>query len=209
MNNNTVNLATLCPSLIRTDIKTMTIQDIQKEVDEICAWFDMMWPFDKSLVAKKIPVSWMEKDKKAVGQASRRRVNGVYKYSIVFGKTYMQNATVTGFHSTILHEVLHCIENGNRDGWSHTGLWKERAAIISRITPYQISRCVQASEITPEYQKIQMAKKRYAIACEDCDYTANYQRKGKIFQYVEKGNAYGFYMCPKCGSAHLKAKYLY
>lgn len=209
MNNNTVSFTTLCPSLTRTDTKTMTIQDIQKEVDEICVWFDLMWPFDKSLVAKKISVSWMEKDIKTVGRASRRWVNGAYKYSIIFGKAYMQNVTATGFHSTILHEVLHCIESGHRDGWSHTGLWKERAAIISRITHIQISRCVQASEITPEYQKIQMAKQRYSIVCEDCDYTANYQRKGKIFQYIEKGNAYGFYMCPKCGGSHLKAKYLY
>ena len=34
------------PSLSRTDTKTMAIQDIQKEVDEICVWFDQMWPFD-------------------------------------------------------------------------------------------------------------------------------------------------------------------
>ena len=31
-----------CPSLSHIDTKTMTIQDIQKEMDEICVWFDQM-----------------------------------------------------------------------------------------------------------------------------------------------------------------------
>lgn len=193
-----------CPSLSRTDTKTMTIQDIQKEVDEICVWFDQMWPFDKSMVAKKIPVSWMKGSSKTVGRASRRRVGGVYKYSIEFSKEFLNATTPVGFHSTILHECLHCIEYNGRDGWSHTGLWKSRAIDITNRTPFDINRTVQKSEITPEYQKIMMAKYKYKIVC-DCGWECPRQRMSQSFRYIADGNKNGRYYCPNCGSKNLKA----
>lgn len=193
-----------CPSLSRTDTKTMTIQDIQKEVDEICVWFDQMWPFDKSMVAKKIPVSWMKGSSKTVGRASRRRVGGVYKYSIEFSKEFLNATTPVGFHSTILHECLHCVEYNGRNGWSHTGLWKSRAIDITNRTPFDINRTVQKSEITPEYQKIMMAKYKYKIVC-DCGWECPRQRMSQSFRYIANGNQNGRYYCPQCGSKNLKA----
>lgn len=191
------------PSLSRTDTKTMTIQDIQKEVDEICVWFDQMWPFDKSMVAKKIPVSWMKSSSKTVGRASRRRVGGVYKYSIEFSKEFLNATTPVGFHSTILHECLHCIEYDGRDGWSHTGLWKSRAIDITNRTPFDINRTVQKSEITPEYQKIMMAKYKYNIVCE-CGWSCPRQRISDSVREIANGNLRKRYYCPKCGSRNLK-----
>lgn len=192
-----------CPSLSRTDTKTMTIQDIQKEVDEICVWFDQMWPFDKSMVAKHIPVSWMKRSTKTVGRASRRRVSGVYKYSIEFSKEFLNATTPAGFHSTILHECLHCIEYNGRDGWSHTGLWKSRAIDITNRTPFDINRTVQKSEITPEYQKIMMAKYKYNIVCE-CGWSCPRQRISDSVREIVNGNLRKRYYCPKCGSKNLK-----
>lgn len=192
-----------CPSLSRTDTKTMTIQDIQKEVDEICVWFDQMWPFDKSMVAKKIPVSWMKSSSKTVGRASRRRVGGVYKYSIEFSKEFLNATTPVGFHSTILHECLHCIEYDGHDGWSHTGLWKSRAIDITNRTPFDINRTVQKSEITPEYQKIMMAKYKYNIVCE-CGWSCPRQRISDSVREIANGNLRKRYYCPKCGSKELK-----
>ena len=192
-----------CPSLSRTDTETMTIQDIQKEVDEICVWFDQMWPFDKSMVAKKIPVSWMKGSSKTVGRASRRRVGGVYKYSIEFSKEFLNATTPVGFHSTILHECLHCIEYNGRDGWSHTGLWKSRAIDITNRTPFNINRTVQKSEITPEYQKIMMAKYKYNIVCE-CGWSCPRQRISDSVREIANGNLRKRYYCPKCGSKNLK-----
>lgn len=192
-----------CPSLSRTDTKTMTIQDIQKEVDEICVWFDQMWPMDKSMVAKKIPVSWMKGSSKTVGRASRRRVGGVYKYFIEFSKEFLNATTPVGFHSTILHECLHCIEYNGRDGWSHTGLWKSRAIDITNRTPFDINRTVQKSEITPEYQKIMMAKYKYKIVC-DCGWECPRQRMSQSVRDIANGNKNGWYYCPKCGSRNLK-----
>ena len=192
-----------CPSLSRTDTKTMTIQDIQKEVDEICVWFDQMWPFDKSMVDKHIPVSWMKRSSKTVGRASRRRVGGVYKYSIEFSKEFLNATTSVGFHSTILHECLHCIEYNGRDGWSHTGLWKSRAIDITNRTPFDINRTVQKSEITPEYQKIMMAKYKYNIVCE-CGWSCPRQRISDSVREIASGNLRKRYYCPKCGSKNLK-----
>ena len=192
-----------CPSLSRTDTKTMTIQDIQKEVDEICVWFDQMWPFDKSMVAKHIPVSWMKRSTKTVGRASRRRVGGVYKYSIEFSKEFLNATTPVGFHSTILHECLHCIEYNGCDGWSHTGLWKSRAIDITNRTPFDINRTVQQNEITPEYQKIMMAKYKYNIVCE-CGWSCPRQRISDSVREIANGNLRKRYYCPKCGSKNLK-----
>ena len=191
------------PSLSRTDTKTMTIQDIQKEVDEICVWFDQMWPFDKSMVAKKIPVSWMKRSTKTVGRASRKRVMGIYRYSIEFSREFLHATTPIGFHSTILHECLHCIESGNRDGWSHTGLWKERAEMITRTTPFDINRAVQENEITPEYQKIMMAKYKYKVVC-TCGWECPRQRMTQSLRDIANGNKNGWYCCPKCASRDLK-----
>ena len=181
----------------------MTIQDIQKEVDEICVWFDQMWPFDKSMVAKHIPVSWMKRSTKTVGRASRRRVGGIYKYSIEFSKEFLNATTPVGFHSTILHECLHCIEYNGRDGWSHTGLWKSRAIDITNRTPFDINRTVQKSEITPEYQKIMMAKYKYNIVCE-CGWSCPRQRISDSVREIANGNLRKRYYCPKCGSKNLK-----
>lgn len=192
-----------CPSLSRTDTKTMTIQDIQKEVDEICVWFDQMWPFDKSMVDKHIPVSWMKRSSKTVGRASRRKVGGVYKYSIEFSKEFLNATTPVGFHSTILHECLHCIEYNGRDGWSHTGLWKSRVIDITNRTPFDINRTVQKSEITPEYQKIMMAKYKYNIVCE-CGWSCPRQRISDSVREIANGNLRKRYYCPKCGSKNLK-----
>ena len=198
-----LNYKNFVPSLSRTDTKTMTIQDVQKEVDEICVWFDQMWPFDKSMVAKKIPVSWMKSSSKTVGRASRRRVGGVYKYSIEFSKEFLNATTPVGFHSTILHECLHCIEYDGRDGWSHTGLWKSRAVDITNRTPFDINRTVQKSEITPEYQKIMMAKYKYNIVCE-CGWSYPRQRISDSVREIANGNLRKRYYCPKCGSRNLK-----
>lgn len=190
-----------CPSLSRTDTKTMTIQDIQKEVDEICVWFDQMWPFDKSMVAKHIHVSWMKRSIKSVGRTYRKRVAGAYKYSIELNKEFFNTTNPSGFHSTILHECLHCVESGNRDGWSHKGLWKNRAIDITNRTPFDINRTVQQNEITPEYQKIMMSKYKYNIVCE-CGWNCPRQRMSKPVKEIANGNKH--YYCPKCGSKNLK-----
>lgn len=192
-----------CPSLSRTDTKTMTIQDIQKEVDEICVWFDQMWPFDKSMVSKHIPVSWMKRSSKTVGRASRKKVMGVYKYSMEFSQEFLHATTPTGFHSTILHECLHCIESGNRDGWSHTGLWKSRAIDITNRTPFDINRTVQQNEITPEYQKIMMARYKYKVVC-SCGWECPRQRMTQSLRDIANGNKNGWYYCPKCASRNIK-----
>lgn len=199
----TLSYQKFVPSLSRTDTKTMTIQDIQKEVDEICVWFDKMWPFDKSMVAKHIPVSWMKRSSRSVGRASRRRVMGVYKYTMEFSKEFLQNTTPTGFHSTILHECLHCVESGSRDGWSHTGLWKERAILLSNITPFDINRTVQQNEITPEYQKIMMARYKYKVVC-DCGWECPRQRMTQSLRDIANGNKNGWYYCPICASRNIK-----
>lgn len=196
-----------CPSLSRTDTKTMTIQDIQKEVDEICVWFDQMWPMDKSMVDKHIPVSWMKRSSaKSVGRTYRRRIGGVYKgvytYTIELNRELLTAMNPVGFHSTILHECLHCVESVNRDGWSHTGLWKERAIKLSNITPFDIKRTVQRDEVTPEYQKILMSKYKYNIVCE-CGWSCPRQRMSKPVKEIASGKPYGYY-CPKCGSKNLK-----
>lgn len=190
------------PSLSRTDTKTMTIQDIQKEVDEICIWFDQMWPMDKSMVDKHIPVSWMTKSVKAVGRACRKRVAGNYKYSIEFSQEFLHATNPVGFHSTILHECLHCVESVSRNGWGHTGLWKERAIKLSNITPFDIKRTVQQNEVTPEVRKIMMAKYKYNIVCE-CGWSCPRQRMSKPVKEIASGKPYGYY-CPKCGSKNLK-----
>lgn len=190
------------PSLSRTDTKTMTIQDIQKEVDEICVWFDQMWPMDKSMVDKHIPVSWMTKSVKAVGRACRKRVAGNYKYSIEFSQEFLHATNPVGFHSTILHECLHCVESVSRNGWGHTGLWKERAIKLSNITPFDIKRTVQQNEVTPEVRKIMMAKYKYNIVCE-CGWNCPRQRMSKPVKEIASGKPYGYY-CPKCGSKNLK-----
>lgn len=190
------------PSLSRTDTKTMTIQDIQKEVDEICVWFDQMWPMDKSMVDKHIPVSWMTKSVKAVGRACRKRVAGIYKYSIEFSQEFLHATNPVGFHSTILHECLHCVESISRNGWGHTGLWKERAIKLSNITPFDIKRTVQQNEVTPEVRKIMMAKYKYNIVCE-CGWNCPRQRMSKPVKEIASGKPYGYY-CPKCGSKNLK-----
>lgn len=190
------------PSLSRTDTKTMTIQDIQKEVDEICVWFDQMWPMDKSMVDKHIPVSWMTKSVKAVGRACRKRVAGNYKYSIEFSQEFLHATNPVGFHSTILHECLHCVESVSRNGWGHTGLWKERAIKLSNITLFDIKRTVQQNEVTPEVRKIMMAKYKYNIVCE-CGWNCPRQRMSKPVKEIASGKPYGYY-CPKCGSKNLK-----
>lgn len=190
------------PSLSRTDTKTMTIQDIQKEVDEICVWFDQMWPMDKSMVDKHIPVSWMTKSVKAVGRACRKRVAGNYKYSIEFSQEFLHATNPVGFHSTILHECLHCVESVSRNGWGHTGLWKERAIKLSNIIPFDIKRTVQQNEVTPEVRKIMMAKYKYNIVCE-CGWNCPRQRMSKPVKEIASGKPYGYY-CPKCGSKKLK-----
>ena len=190
------------PSLSRTDTKTMTIQDIQKEVDEICVWFDQMWPMDKSMVDKHIPVSWMTKSIKAVGRACRKKVAGNYKYSIEFSQEFLHATNPVGFHSTILHECLHCVESVSRNGWGHTGLWKERAIKLSNITPFDIKRTVQQNEVTPEVRKIMMAKYKYNIVCE-CGWNCPRQRMSKSVKEIASGKPYGYY-CPKCGSKNLK-----
>lgn len=190
------------PSLSRIDTKTMTIQDIQKEVDEICVWFDQMWPMDKSMVDKHIPVSWMTKSVKAVGRACRKRVAGNYKYSIEFSQEFLHATNPVGFHSTILHECLHCVESVSRNGWGHTGLWKERAIKLSNITPFDIKRTVQQNEVTPEVRKIMMAKYKYNIVCE-CGWNCPRQRMSKPVKEIASGKPYGYY-CPKCGSKNLK-----
>ena len=190
------------PSLSRTDTKTMTIQDIQKEVDEICIWFDQMWPMDKSMVDKHIPVSWMTKSVKAVGRTYRKRVAGTYKYSIEFSQEFLHATNPIGFHSTILHECLHCVEHQGRDGWGHKGLWKERAIKLSNITPFDIKRTVQKNEVTPEYRQILMAKYKYNIVCE-CGWNCPRQRMSKPVKEIASGKPYGYY-CPVCGSRNLK-----
>ena len=197
-----LNYKNFVPSLSRTDTKTMTIQDIQKEVDEICVWFDQMWPMDKSMVAKHIPVSWMTKSMKAVGRACRKRVSGTYKYSIEFSQEFLHATNPVGFHSTILHECLHCVESISSNGWGHTGLWKERAIKLSNITPFNINRTVQENEVTPEVQKIMMAKYKYNIVCE-CGWNCPRQRMSKPVKEIASGKPYGYY-CPKCGSKNLK-----
>ncbi len=191
--------------LSRTDTADFSIVDIQKEVNEICAWFDRIWPGDKLMVAKHIPVSWSKKVKNAVGTTSRRRINGVYNYSISFGQNFMQNTTAQGFHSTILHECLHCIETNTQDGWSHTGLWKERAAIISQVTPYKIHRTVDPHEITPEYQKIIQASYKYKIGCV-CGWACYRQRASSSLKEIAKGSTH--YSCPICGSNKLSVRSL-
>ena len=67
MSNTTVR--TLVPaSFSRTDTASYTLDDIRKEVNEICVWLDYLWGHEKKMQSIRFRLEWNEKPRpKTIG----------------------------------------------------------------------------------------------------------------------------------------------
>ena len=149
-------------SFSRTDTANYTLDDIRKEVNEICVWLDYMWGHEKKMQNVQFRVGWNEKPRpKSLGLCHK---DSDYKYVLTFSHRYFEAALPRGVHEVILHEVLHATKNGMK----HTGEWKSKANYVSNFTEFKVTRCVNPEDAPAWYAQetaAQLGGAKYQVYC--------------------------------------------
>lgn len=192
---------TVPASFSRTDTATYTLDDIRKEVNEICLWLDNIWGYEKKMQEVQFLIVWNEKPhSNAIGTCYK---NSEYNYKLIFSHRYFEVMLPQGVHTTILHEVLHATKNG----FKHTGEWKAKAQYTSCYAGFKVARYVP-----PEYFPSQndfsvlngLKGIKYQIYCPSCKRViAQRSRNCKITRHPEK------FCCGACGDKNLQIKTLF
>ena len=93
--------------------------------------------------------------------------------------------------SCMIHELIHTMPSC----WNHGKVFKKMAALINRYYPefdVQTGTVGEAFGIQDDALVI-----RYIVKCANCGAESKYQRKPKIWQYINKKNSP--YSCCRCG----------
>ena len=189
MSNTTVR--TLVPaSFSRTDTASYTLDDIRKEVNEICVWLDYLWGHEKKMQNIRFRIEWNEKPRpKTIGLCHK---DGEYMYVLTFSHRYFEVALPRGVHEVILHEVLHATKNGMK----HTGEWKYKARYVSNFVDFEVTRCVKREDAPAWYaqtESAQLGGVKYQIICPNCNkIVAVRTRRCKLVDTLSS------YCCGKC-----------
>lgn len=193
---------TLIPqSFSRKDTANYTLDDIRKEVNEICVWLDYIWGHEKQMQKVQFYLQWNEKPRpKSIGLCHR---DHEYKYVLTFSHRYFEVALPKGVHEVILHEVLHT----TKDGMKHTGEWKYKANYVSNFTEFKVTRCIREEDAPAWFAKeasAQLGGIKYQIICPDCNkIVATRARACKLTQNPQR------YRCAVCGCRNLQIKTLF
>ena len=104
--------------------------------------------------------------------------------------------------TTVMHELLHSCDNA----MEHKHEWLRLANKVNQAYGYNIKRCTSASEkMTDEqikrYNKPVEHTKTYICRCNECGKViAQYHRRSKFIQAIDKDGAKGWYHGKtKCG----------
>lgn len=193
---------TLIPaSFSRKDTATYTLDDIRKEVNEICIWLDYIWGHEKKMQDIQFHIGWNEKPRpKSLGLCHK---DSDYKYVLTFSHRYFEVALPRGVHEVILHEVLHATKNGMK----HTGEWKYKANYVSNFTEFKVTRCVNPEDAPAWYAQETAARlggAKYQVVCPVCNKViATRSRMCKLIEHPER------YRCGKCYCNKLEVKTLF
>jgi len=123
------------------------------------------------------------------------------QYVLTFNKNYMQYGSQADNNNTIMHEIIHSLN----DCMCHTGKWKQIANEVNLMYGYTISRTKIANDLmktSPEYAKFikKDVPPRYVIECTKCHLKTFRRRKSKMIDEIQSNN--GNYYCTKCGNHH-------
>lgn len=187
-------------SFSRTDTATYTLDDVRKEVDEICKWLDFIWPEQKCMPAVNFKIMWNEKPHpRAVGRCTRK---GEYSYILIFSHRYFEVALPKGVHECILHEVLHATKNG----MTHKAAWKAKANFVSNFLDFRVTRLIEEEYAPAWYNMGDSAKlggMKYKIYCPHCNNWCRYRtRASKVVTHPEN------FICGGCKAVGLAVEKL-
>lgn len=187
-------------SFSRTDTATYTLDDVRKEVDEICKWLDFIWPEQKCMPAVNFKIVWNEKPHpRVVGRCHRY---DEYSYLLTFSHHFFEMALPNGVHEVILHEVLHA----TKDGMTHKAAWKAKAEFVSYFLNFRVTRLVEEKYAPAWYNMDGEAKlggMKYKISCPHCNNWFRYRtRVTKVVAHPEN------YICGNCKAVGLAVEKL-
>lgn len=131
---------------------------------------------------------------RSLGRCHRSRHTNFHpwRYRLEFSPVLMTDAcTQKEFENTMLHELLHTVE----DCFDHTGKWKRLAESVNARYGYHIQRCSDnaAAQAYHAAHKVN----RYTCVCEKCGHEWHYQRMCNTVKYANR------YTHTGCGG-HLK-----
>ena len=93
--------------------------------------------------------------------------------------------------NTIIHELLHTINMGDR----HGGEWAKWANYVSDNTKYKIERVNDYTEYGVHLPKTATKRKvRWKVVCDNCNCCAEYKRATEVIKHPE------WFRCGICGS---------
>lgn len=185
--------------LNRQDTQSYTNDDLQEEVIEDV---ELLESLGGNFGAHRITrTSILPPENKRIGTKSvgrtYRRGN---EYQIILNEAYLKLTTdPVQVHSTIMHEVIHCMEGC----WNHQAEFQKWAKVVNAVYGLKVKTRSPATEYIAQYVNPKVV--RYAIFCPQCkQILARREKKSKIIKSILQGT--GEYMCTQCGCRMLEIK---
>lgn len=171
-----------------------TVDDIWKEVNAIQDFLKLLGI--KVNKVSNIQIKGAAQMKKSLGNTCRR--NGIY--SLSFNREYLEVGVPRNIHSTITHEVIHCIP----DGFNHGARFKWYGKIFKQYFGLEISTHSTDENYYNELYKEGFEKIgfNYAIKCNNCGrILGGKQRNSKSIKSIRANKKE--YQCQFCKSDNL------
>lgn len=183
--------------LNRKDTQSYTNDDLREEViEDVELLKSLGGNFGTHEITNSVIVDSKVIGYKAVGQ-TRRTGN---KYVIRLNRSYLELTTDSvQIHSTIMHEVIHCMDGC----WNHKAEFQKWAKVVNAVYSLRVKTHSPATEYIAQYVNPKVV--RYAIFCPQCkQILARREKKSKIVKSILQGT--GEYMCTQCGCKMLEIK---
>ena len=194
--------------IYRKDTSNYTEKEIREEVDEIIRIF-------KAFGIRVNPISEIKIIQNSeMGLRLGTTTRNYGKYYLKFNGLYLKVGSPETVHSTIIHEVIHCIP----DGFNHGPRFKWYGQLIKTNFGISISthsRDLNYLKALENYMKtsnnsekgytINGKKYKYMIYCPTCKSPIGYKLNNcKMIREIKAGSLN--YKCRICGNDHLMIK---
>ena len=183
--------------LNRKDTQSYTNDDLREEViEDVELLKSLGGNFGTHEITNSVIVDSKVIGYKAVGQ-TRRTGN---KYVIRLNRSYLELTTDSvQIHSTIMHEVIHCMDGC----WNHKAEFQKWAKVVNAVYGLKVKTHSAATEYIAQYVDKDVV--RWAVFCPQCQQIiARRKRKSALITAIMRND--GSYQCKACGCKNLEVK---
>lgn len=183
--------------LNRQDTQSYTNDDLREEVIEDVELLKSLGAnFGQHEIVKTVITSPKVMGYKSVGQT--RRTGD--QFVIRLNQEYLRLTTdPVQIHSTIMHEVIHCLEGC----WNHKAEFQRWAKIVNAVYGLKVKTHSAATEYIAQYVDKDVV--RWAVFCPQCQQIiARRKRKSALITAIMRND--GSYQCKACGCKNLEVK---